>query len=390
MTDLIELSDTDALVLKESEIFAEAGFQPPLVSIIIPTLNERDNVHEIVSRLGKALAGQAWEVVFVDDDSGDGTLEVLHDLSRSDPRVRFLHRIGRRGLASAVTEGILSTSAPCVAVMDCDLQHDVAVLPTMLKRLQQGDCDIVVASRFLRDGGVGDWSKNRLLLSNVAKRLAHLVLASEITDPMSGFFIMRRGAFDLAVRDLSNQGYKILLDILLSAKPSLRVTEVPYTFRSRVRGESKVEPIVVLEYFTLLFDKLFGHVIPPRFVVFSLVGGGGVLVHMTVLAALNRGFGAVFVTAEIYAAIAAMIFNFFVNNLLTYRDRRLVGFWPIVSGLFIFCALCSIGAVANVGIASALFRQDYSWWLAALAGVFVGAVWNYATTSIFTWRRADR
>lgn len=390
MTDLIELSDTDALVLKEPEIFAEAGFQPPLVSIIIPTLNERDNVHEIVSRLGKALAGQAWEVVFVDDDSGDGTLEVLHDLSRSDPRVRFLHRIGRRGLASAVTEGILSTSAPCVAVMDCDLQHDVAVLPTMLKRLQQGDCDIVVASRFMRDGGVGDWSKNRLLLSNVAKRLAHLVLASEITDPMSGFFIMRRGAFDLAVRDLSNQGYKILLDILLSAKPSLRVTEVPYTFRSRVRGESKVEPIVVLEYFTLLFDKLFGHVIPPRFVVFSLVGGGGVLVHMTVLAALNRGFGAVFVTAEIYAAIAAMIFNFFVNNLLTYRDRRLVGFWPIVSGLFIFCALCSIGAVANVGIASALFRQDYSWWLAALAGVFVGAVWNYATTSIFTWRRADR
>ena len=207
---------------------------------------------------------------------------------------------------------------------------------------------------------------------------------------MSGFFIMRRDAFDLAVRDLSNQGYKILLDILLSAKPSLRVEEVPYTFRARVRGESKVEPIVVLEYFTLLFDKLFGHVVPPRFVIFSLVGGGGVLVHMAVLAALNRGFGAVFVTAEIFAAIAAMIFNFFANNLLTYRDRRLVGFWPVVSGLFIFCALCSIGAVANVGIASALFRQDYSWWLAALAGVFVGAVWNYATTSIFTWRRADR
>ena len=174
--------------------------------------------------------------------------------------------------------------------------------------------------------GVGDWSKNRLFLSNVAKKLAHLVLASKITDPMSGFFIIRRGAFDLAVRDLSNQGYKILLDILLSAKPSLRVEEVPYTFRARVRGESKVEPIVVLEYFTLLFDKLFGHVIPPRFVVFSLVGGGGVLVHMAVLAAMNRGLGAVFVTAEIYAAIAAMIFNFFVNNLLTYSDMRLRGF----------------------------------------------------------------
>jgi dolichol-phosphate mannosyltransferase len=390
MTDLIELPEMDRSVRKERQSFADSVFQPPLVSIIIPTLNERDNVHEVVSRLGKALGGQAWEVVFVDDDSGDGTLEVLRDLSRANPRVRFLHRIGRRGLASAVTEGILSTSSPFVAVMDCDLQHDVAVLPGMLSRLQEGDCDIVVASRFMRDGGVGDWSKNRLFLSNVAKSLAGLVLSSKITDPMSGFFVIRRDAFDLAVRGLSNQGYKILLDILLSAKPSLRVREVPYTFRARERGESKVEPIVVLEYFTLLFDKLFGHVIPPRFVVFSLVGGGGVLVHMTVLAALNRGFGAVFVTAEIFAAIAAMIFNFFVNNLLTYRDRRIVGFWPIVSGLLIFCALCSIGAVANVGIASALFRQDYSWWLAGLAGVFVGAVWNYATTSIFTWRRTNR
>src|SRR5580704_948631 len=388
MADLIELSETERLFREERQTFVDTVFRPPLVSIIIPTLNERDNVHEIVSRLDRTLSGQTWEVVFVDDDSGDGTLEVLHDLSRTDPRVRFLHRIGRRGLASAVTEGILSTSSPFVAVMDCDLQHDVAVLPAMFRRLQEGDCDIVVASRFTGGGGVGDWSKNRLALSNVAKRLAHLVLAAKLTDPMSGFFIMRRDAFDLAVRDLSNQGYKILLDILLSAKPSLRVSEVPYTFCARVRGESKVEPIVVLEYFTLLFDKLFGHVIPSRFVVFSLVGGGGVLVHMAVLATLNRGFGAVFVTAEIYAAIAAMIFNYFANNLLTYRDMRLVGLWPTVRGLLVFCSLCSIGIVANVGIATALFRQDYSWWLAGLAGVLVGAVWNYATTSIFTWRRS--
>jgi dolichol-phosphate mannosyltransferase len=390
MTDFIELSELDRPVRKERQISVGAGLRPPLVSIIIPTLNERDNVREIVSRLDNALAGQAWEVVFVDDDSSDGTLEVLHDVSRSDPRVRYLQRIGRRGLASAVTEGILSTSSPFVAVMDCDLQHDVAVLPTMLGRVQEADCDIVVASRFMATAGVGDWSKNRLFLSNVAKRLAHFVLPSKITDPMSGFFIIRRGAFDLAVRDLSNQGYKILLDIMLSAKPSLRVEEVPYTFRARVRGESKVEPIVVLEYFTLLFDKLFGHVIPSRFVVFSLVGGAGVVVHMALLAALNRGLGAVFETAQIYAAIVAMIFNFFANNLLTYRDMRLVGFRPIARGLLIFCAFCSIGMVANVGIASALFRQDYSWWLAGLAGVFVGAVWNYATTSIFTWRRVDR
>ena len=390
MTDLIKLPEPDRTVGTERENSVGAGYRPALLSIIIPTLNERDNVREIISCLDKTLAGEAWEVIFVDDDSSDGTLEVLHDVSRADPRARYLHRIGRRGLASAVTEGILSTSSPFIAVMDCDLQHDVAVLPTMLRRVQEPHCDIVVASRFLAPAGAGDWSKNRLFLSNIAKKLAHFVLASKITDPMSGFFVIKRGAFDLAVRNLSNQGYKILLDILLSAQPSLRVAEVPYTFRSRLRGESKVEPIVVLEYFTLLFDKLLGHIIPPRFVVFSLVGGGGVLVHMAVLATLNRGLGAVFVTAEIYAAITAMIFNFFANNLLTYRDMRLVGFWPTVRGLFIFCALCSIGAVANVGIASTLFRQDYSWWLAGLAGVLVGAVWNYATTSIFAWRRTDR
>src|SRR5580658_10861759 len=207
MTDLIELSETERLFREERQTFVDTVFRPPLVSIIIPTLNERDNVLEIVSRLDKALAGQVWEVVFVDDDSSDGTLEVLHDVSRSDPRVRYLHRIGRRGLASAVTEGILSTSSPFVAVMDCDLQHDVTVLPAMLARAQEPDCDIVVASRFMATAGVGDWSRNRLFLSNLAKKLAHFVLASKITDPMSGFFVIRRNAFEVAVRDLSNQGY---------------------------------------------------------------------------------------------------------------------------------------------------------------------------------------
>jgi dolichol-phosphate mannosyltransferase len=380
------LSETDTPTRKESEISFDRGLGVSVISIIIPTLNERDNVRELVACLPNTLAGHAWEVVFVDDDSSDGTLDVLRDLSRSDPRVRYLHRIGRRGLASAVSEGILSTSSPFVAVMDSDLKHDVTVLPTMFERLLEGDCDLVIASRFMDAGGVGGRPKSRWLLSKV-KTFAGLVLASKITDPMSGFFVIRREAFDLAARHLSNKGYKILLDILLSAKSGLRVEEISYTFRVRARGESKVEPIVILEYFTLLIDKLAGHIIPPRFVMFSLVGGSGLIVHMAVLATLNRGIGVAFVTALIVAAITAMVFNFFLNNLLTYRDVRLKGFWPMISGLFFFCAFCSVGAVSNVGIASALFRQNYSWWAAGLAGVFVGAVWNYATTSIFTWRQ---
>ena len=162
--------------------------------IIIPTLNERDNVRELVALLPNTLTG------LVDDDFSDGTLDVLRDLSRSDPRVRYLHRVGRRGLASAVSEGILSTSSPFVAVMDSDLQHDVTVLPTMFERLLEGDCDLVIASRFMDGGGVGGWPKSRLLLSKVAKTFADLVLASKITGPMSDFFVIRREAFDLAAR----------------------------------------------------------------------------------------------------------------------------------------------------------------------------------------------
>ncbi|HEX3504277.1 MAG TPA: glycosyltransferase family 2 protein [Xanthobacteraceae bacterium] len=358
------------------------------MSIVVPTFNERDNVRELVARLDRCLQGTAWEVMFVDDDSRDGTIDVLRSLSRSDPRVRFLHRIGRRGLASAVVEGILATAAPFIAVLDCDLQHDETVLPLMLEKLRSGGCDVVVASRYMAAGGTGNWAKQRLFVSRVATRLANFVLPSELTDPMSGFFMIDRAAFDHAVRKLSNQGYKILLDILLSAQPSLRVEEVPYTFRSRVKGESKLDTTAILDYLALLIDKLIGHVIPLRFIMFVSVGGMGLIVHLGVLATLNRGFGVAFALANLCAAMVAVTFNFFVNNLVTYRDMRLKGFWPVLRGLVSFAAVCGLGTAANIGIAVVLFQRDYTWWLAGLAGILMGAVWNYTATSIFTWRKA--
>jgi dolichol-phosphate mannosyltransferase len=361
----------------------------PLLSIIVPTFNERDNVRELVARLDRCLAGVAWEVVFVDDDSRDGTVELLRETSRSDSRVRFLHRIGRRGLASAVVEGILATSSPVIAVMDCDLQHDETMLPKMLAQLLAGDCDVVVASRYMETGSVGDWTKDRLIFSRVATALADFVLRSPLTDPMSGFFMLNRDAFDQVVRRLSNQGYKILLDILLSG-PALRVKEIPYTFRTRIHGESKLDLIVVLDYLALLIDKIIGHVIPLRFIMFASVGAVGLIVHLAVLAILNRGVGIPFAIANPSAATVAMVFNFFVNNMLTYRDMRLKGLSPILRGLVSFCAVCAIGMAANVGIAAVLFQRNYTWWLAASAGIFMGAVWNYTATSIFTWKNVRK
>jgi dolichol-phosphate mannosyltransferase len=359
----------------------------PFLSIIVPTFNEQDNVHELVQRIDRCLPGVDWEIVFVDDDSVDGTLKVLHDVSRTDPRVRYLQRIGRRGLASAVVEGILSTSAPYVAVMDADLQHDESILAEMLRRLESSNCDIVIGSRYVESGGTGDWSERRRLISDVATRLTRLVLRTTVSDPMSGFFMLRREAFNGAVRRLSSMGYKILLDILVSAQRPLVVAEIPYVFRSRQHGESKLDSAVTWEFLMLLLDKTVGRVVPGRFVMFTLVGGLGVFVHMLVLAVANRGLGVAFLTSQLAATTAAMTFNFFANNLLTYRDKRLKGFWQLTRGLLSFYAVCGLGAVSNVGIATVLFQEDYSWWLSGLAGILVGAVWNYAASSMFTWRK---
>jgi dolichol-phosphate mannosyltransferase len=364
----------------------------PLLSIVVPTFNERDNVRELVNRLERCLDGLAWEVIFVDDDSRDGTPDILRDLSRSDSRVRAIHRIGRRGLASAVVEGILATSSPIAAVLDCDLQHDETLLPKMLEHVLAGDCDVVVASRYMAAGSVGDWSKQRQFVSRLATNLADFLLPSKLTDPMSGFFMIRRDVFDRVVRRLSNQGYKILLDILLSAQPSLRVEEIPYTFRSRLHGESKLDSLAVLDYLALLVDKTIGHIIPLRFLMFASVGGMGLTLHLTMLAILYRGVAIPFAMANLSAAIVAIAFNFFVNNLLTYRDMRLKGAWPLIRGLLSFYGVCAIGTASNVGIAVVLLQRNYTWWLAGLAGIFMGAVWNYTISSIFTWhnvRAAD-
>lgn len=363
------------------------GRVAPSLSVIVPTLNERDNIPEIIQRLAAALPETAWEVIFVDDDSTDGSVAVLRDYARNDPRVRFLHRIGRRGLSSAVVEGVQSSSAPYVAVMDADLQHDERLLPKMLASLRTEEFDVVVGSRYLDDDGVKDWSAGRKLVSQVATWLARSLMRAHLRDPMSGFFMMKREGFDRAVRGLSSIGYKILLDVLVSAQPALRAKELPYVFRNRIHGESKLDAAVTWEYVMLLLDKTVGRFVPVRFVMFALVGGLGVFVHMFILWLLSRELGFSFLTGQIGATVTTMAFNFFLNNSLTYRDKKLKGFWPLLGGLISFQAVCAIGAASNVGVAAFLFTHEYSWWLAGFSGVLVGAVWNYAVSSIFTWRK---
>jgi len=374
------------------ELPAERGMiavQSPELSIIVPTFNERDNVLEVVNRLETCLSKNSWEVIFVDDDSRDGTAARIREIAQHNPRVRCVQRIGRRGLSSACVEGMMASSAPYLAVMDADCQHDESVLPRMLDILKAEDADVVVGSRYVDGGGIGGWNASRAKMSRFATRLSRTVIKQNLSDPMSGFFALRRSVLELAVHRLSNIGFKILLDLIASSPQPLRLRETPYTFRVRHAGESKLDSQAVWGYVMLLADKLVGHIVPVRLVAFSLVGAVGVFVHFAVLSTLFGVLSTPFRYSQAAATIAAIASNFALNNVLTYRDMRLRG-WKWIKGFVSFGLLCSLGALANVGIASYLFKRDTFWALAAIAGIVVGAVWNYSVTSFYTWSKEGR
>ena len=359
--------------------------RPPELSVVIPTYKEKDNVATLVQRLDAALAGVAWEAIFVDDDSPDGTADAVRAVAASDPRVRCLRRIGRRGLAGACIEGVLSSSAPFVAIMDADLQHDEKLLPRMLTILKEGESDMVVGSRYIAGGSSDVFSKHRSLISRFATGLARRFTGVDLNDPMSGFFMMRRDRFDPLARELTTQGFKILLDIVITAKGTLRIVEEPFVFAARTHGESKLSAQVALDFLGLLTAKLTGGVVTPRFFSFGLVGALGVAVHLITLRIGLAGFDLPFPEAQTAATIVAMTGNFALNNQLTYHDKRLTGML-FLWGLLGFYAVSAVGALANVGIASWLYAHEPVWWLAGIAGAVMGAVWNYSMSSLLVWR----
>jgi len=359
------------------------------LAVVIPTFNEVVNVPIIIGKLDQALAGRAWEAIFVDDNSPDGTADAARAIARADPRVRVIQRIGRRGLSSACIEGMCATAAPVVAIIDGDLQHDETILPKMLDALLRDETlDLVIGSRFVDGGGTGDWDHDRVAKSALATRLSRRILKADLNDPMSGFFMIRTAIVRDMAAHLAAIGFKILLDIMTGSPRPLHFIEMPYTFRLRTEGESKLDHVVALEYLIAIYDRMFGNFVPVRFVMFSGIGAFGAGIHFAVLAALFKGLGVGFTLSTIVATVGAMTFNFFLNNALTYRDTRLKGARQLLDGWVSFCIVCSPSALANIGVAAFLYntRAD-PWAVSALAGVVLGAVWNYALSSRFTWGR---
>ena len=355
------------------------------LAVVLPTYNERDNITEVIVRLEEALEGLRWELIFVDDDSPDGTAEIVRTHARCDSRIRLVHRVGRRGLSSACIEGILATSANSIAVMDADMQHDERILPQMLEQLRAESLDMVVGTRNGQGGSMGQFSSVRVLLSKAGGKVSQAVCRCRMSDPMSGFFIVSRSFFQEVVHDLQGGGFKILVDMMASSRRPVRFCEVGYTFKKRTHGESKLDVNTAVEYLFLIVNKLLGGAIPLRFAVFSLVGATGVLTYLACLAALLRGFHVPFLTAQIVATYAAMTENFFMNNLITYRDRSLRGI-RLVSGVASFWMACSFGAWANVIFAHALLLAGRPWYFAGMAGIILSSVWNYSISNLFTWQ----
>ena len=358
----------------------------PELCVVVPTFNEQANVPILVERLRRALVTCDWEVVFVDDNSPDGTAAVARAIGEADSRVRCLQRIGRRGLAGACLEGMLGTQARYIAIMDADLQHDETLLVVMLDCLRAGRADVAVASRYLSGGSAAGLSPRRARLSRWSNALVQRLLGIALTDPMSGYFMIRRDAFEPLAPSITSQGFKILLDILATDGGRLRTVELPTTFQERRNGESKLDSKIAIDFAALVTAKLTNDAISARFLLFCLVGLTGLGIHLSVLVVLLTPPLVTFEIAQTIATIGAIAWNFVLNNLFTYRDQRLIG-WRFLTGLTLFEIICAIGAVSNVGIATWIYNYDSRWWIAGLGGALIGTVWNFVVSAAFVWRQ---
>jgi len=363
------------------------------LSIIVPTFNERANLMPLVRCLEQALENIDYEVVIVDDDSPDSTAAMARTIAQTNPRVRVIQRIGRRGLASAAVEGMLATSSPYLLVMDADLQHDERIIPAMLEKLKSENLDIVVGSRNVSGGGMGEFAANRVALSNTGRKLSDAICKVAVSDPMSGFFLLTRQYFHRVVHNLSNVGFKILVDLLATARGKVRLGEVPYTFRNREHGESKLDILVGIEYLQLLLDKVTGGIVPVSYLLFGMVGLIGVVCNLLLAILLVQFSSASFKEAQFLGALITIAINFFLNNQITFRFARLRGM-RMLQGLCFFYLSCSVGLLAQVALAYSLQQVGAHWLVATLAGVLVGSVWNYSMAYLLVWhvrrRRTDR
>ena len=368
------------------------------ITLVSPTYNEAENVPRLAREVGAALRGIDYELLIADDDSPDRTWAVAQELAAQDPHIRVLRRTSNRGLSSAVIEGFLSSSSDYVGVIDADLQHDPAILAKMIAALDAG-AEIAVGSRYMEGGGTGTWNGFRKFQSWVATKSARTFIGVELTDPMSGYFILRRDDFNRVLEQLDSRGFKILLEIIARLAPT-RIEEVPYTFRSRVAGESKLSSKVVVQYLEQLWKlSSVSRYMSVRFIKFAIVGASGTVVNLCAFLAFAALFGVRDWRISGLATLVANLTNYFSNNAWTFVDRAHGG-WSVLRGYLSYLGLSLVGMCASTltfaGLTLAyhtylhsLQSSKESYLLALvfqLVAILVGTVFNYELNSRFTWR----
>lgn len=361
--------------------------EPERLSIVLPTYNERQNVGRILEELLPLQQRFDLEVLFVDDDSADGTADLIKQLAHGQSGVRLIRRVGRAGLASAIKEGILDATGDVIVVMDCDGQHEPAAVEAAVTALLSTGSDLVVGSRFHPDAAIHGLSVKRTRNSTWANTIARFSLPGyrRLTDYMSGFFALRPDAALRFVRRVDVNGFKFLYELLSISRGSLRVSEIPLRFQARVAGDSKLDLAIVWDLGVSILHTLLLRSIPRRAISFALVGLSGVAVQMLVVQALMGGTGLAFKQALPIAVVVAASSNYLINNALTFRFQRQQG-TALLKGLLKFLLVASLPVLANVGVASSFYNLvSRNTFLAQLAGILVVFVWNYAASSRFVW-----
>lgn len=362
------------------------------LSVIVPTYNERDNVAAIVGKLDCVLQFLPWEVIFVDDASPDDTAHVVREIARVDRRVRLISRHNRRGLSSAVIEGGLAAAGEVIAVMDGDLQHDEGILPELYRRVAEGEADIASASRFLEDhASEGLANDTRLQISHTGISAANKFFGLHLTDPLTGFFAMRRADLERTAPDLSGLGFKILLDLITSMDPAPRVSEVPFRFRPRVAGESKLDHRVMYDFGLFFLERSVSRVvpIPGTWLSLAVVSALGVVIHLALIVPAVSVLGVPFIPAQLAATLVSLFATFSMNNLLSRGDSTLQGrrFWM---GFAVFGLLSAAGVAANVGVAALIHTgsNHLVYVVPAIAGAIISVPWNFAANKAFAYGKA--
>jgi len=354
------------------------------LSVIVPTYRERENIAPLVQRLAQSLADVDYEILFIDDNSQDGTEELIRQLSTQYP-VRVVVRKDKKGLASAVVDGLARVDGQAMCVMDADLQHPPEVVPSLLNALHAG-ADLAIGSRYVKGGSCEGWGLMRRIMSKGAGFLAHLFLPSTrgIADPMSGFFMLRPSA--IAGAELRPTGYKILLEVLVAGSPQ-RVAEVPFMFETRQRGESKLRLSQQVDYLKHIASLMKRKGEFTRFARYCLVGASGVVVNMGLLWLLTEVAGLYYLVSAAFSIETSIITNFALNDFFTFPDRRERGSRHFLTRLAKFNAVSLAGLGVNMAILwtlTSVFGVYYL--LSNLCGIAVATLWNYLVNFWWTWK----